>query len=548
MDGYSAKTAYWLTVLATLLGLGPHAGNAAYIVVYPSGSGLYPTIQAAVDAAAVGDTVLAMPGTYLGEGNRGINFRGKNLVLLSKAGAALTIIDCESQDRGFSFLSGETADASVQGFTVIHGTDIGGGVWCENASPQLRNLVIEECSSDSRGGGIRVSYASPLLDGVTVRNCTAAIEGGGMTFYASQSILRNARLEYNHAGTSGGGIVIGSYCSVTIDSVLFEGNSVGWTGGAIYAHGDDGAARITNCRFVGNSAHDGGGIYSTGDTLLVDACRFEGNFAEEDGGGVSLHYSADVVSIANSVFVGNEAHWGGGFHCNTSAYATLSNLTMVGNIATAYGAAISIGGDSGAGADISDCLVAFNGPTVGISVHDWSLSSIRCSNVYGNEGGNYMWPGGDPTGMDGNISENPMFCDLPGGELTLDAASPCLPGNNACGVLMGAMGQGCSLTAVQEAMPVFDRSFLAPNIPNPFNSTTRIRFVLPAATTVDLAIYDTRGRRIATLLEGVWRDIGEHDVVWRGLDDAGRPQPSGVYLCRLDAGGHREHSKLILVQ
>ena len=54
-----------------------------------------PTIQAGIDAAADGDTVLVADGTYTGDGNRDIDFGGKSIVLKSENGPVLTVIDCE---------------------------------------------------------------------------------------------------------------------------------------------------------------------------------------------------------------------------------------------------------------------------------------------------------------------------------------------------------------------------------------------------------------------------------------------------------------------
>ena len=88
---------------------------------------------------------------------------------------------------------------------------------------------------------------------------------------------------------------------------------------------------------------------------------------------------------------------------------------------------------------------------------------------------------------------------------------------------------------------------LHPNRPNPFNPRTTIRFDLPAAGQVRLAVYDVAGRRIRVLVEG---DLpaGSHEAVWDGRDASGRASPSGSYLARLVAGGKVEGVRLSLVR
>lgn len=92
-----------------------------------------------------------------------------------------------------------------------------------------------------------------------------------------------------------------------------------------------------------------------------------------------------------------------------------------------------------------------------------------------------------------------------------------------------------SLTDVHGAKPPA-RDLLAPNVPNPFNPRTTLRFELTAGATVELAVFDLSGRRIATLASG-HRAAGRHEAVWQGRDDDGRSMPSGVYLARLRVDG-----------
>lgn len=97
------------------------------------------------------------------------------------------------------------------------------------------------------------------------------------------------------------------------------------------------------------------------------------------------------------------------------------------------------------------------------------------------------------------------------------------------------------LVRVQAPSPVppdAARVALLPNVPNPFNPSTRIAFVVPEGmgTEVELDIYDGRGRLVRTLLRGSL-PTGEHRVVWDGRDDGGAAVGSGIYLCRLEADG-----------
>ncbi|WP_157942202.1 FlgD immunoglobulin-like domain containing protein [Salinibacter altiplanensis] len=72
----------------------------------------------------------------------------------------------------------------------------------------------------------------------------------------------------------------------------------------------------------------------------------------------------------------------------------------------------------------------------------------------------------------------------------------------------------------------------AGNAPNPFGDRTTIEFALPRPTTVTLTVYDTMGRRVATLADGAQR-AGTHRIDWDGRTGTGHALASGVYLLRL---------------
>lgn len=88
---------------------------------------------------------------------------------------------------------------------------------------------------------------------------------------------------------------------------------------------------------------------------------------------------------------------------------------------------------------------------------------------------------------------------------------------------------------------------LAPNAPNPFNSSTAIAFRTAVPGPVALAIYDLAGQRVRLLVDGVVPG-GAHTARWDGRDDAGRPVASGLYLCQLSAQDRVLQGKLLLLR
>ena len=90
---------------------------------------------------------------------------------------------------------------------------------------------------------------------------------------------------------------------------------------------------------------------------------------------------------------------------------------------------------------------------------------------------------------------------------------------------------------------VLDRS-----APNPFKSATRIRFGLPAAERVTLAIYDVRGTRVRTLVHAENLPRGYHARLWDGKDESGRRVANGLYFCQLLTADAQEVRKVLLLE
>ena len=97
-------------------------------------------------------------------------------------------------------------------------------------------------------------------------------------------------------------------------------------------------------------------------------------------------------------------------------------------------------------------------------------------------------------------------------------------------------GIGSSETTIPQELTLHQ------NYPNPFNPSTAISYQLSASSFVCLKVFNTLGKEVATLVNEV-RSAGNHVVQWNaGL------LPSGIYFCRLQAGGNIETRKMILLR
>ncbi|MCH7529266.1 MAG: T9SS type A sorting domain-containing protein [Candidatus Marinimicrobia bacterium] len=85
------------------------------------------------------------------------------------------------------------------------------------------------------------------------------------------------------------------------------------------------------------------------------------------------------------------------------------------------------------------------------------------------------------------------------------------------------------------------------NYPNPFNPITTIRFDLPVATEVHLAVYTLLGHEVARLTNR-HLNPGFHRVVWNARDSRGRELPTGMYIVLLATPEFRKTIKIVLLK
>jgi hypothetical protein len=104
-----------------------------------------------------------------------------------------------------------------------------------------------------------------------------------------------------------------------------------------------------------------------------------------------------------------------------------------------------------------------------------------------------------------------------------------------------------SAAAGVDDAPAVHRFALAPAGPNPFTSTTTLRYGLAADGPAKLALYDAQGRLVRVLLDQP-AAAGEHVATWDGRDAAGQASSPGFYWARFEANGRRAVQKLLLAR
>lgn len=217
-----------------------------------------PSIQGGIDAALEGDTVLVDTGRYV----ENVDFMGKNVVLGSlflvtgdTSYISQTVIDGNHGGSVVAFGNEENSKAVLCGFTITNGyASHGGGIYCHNSRPTLRDLKVIG-NTASFGGGIYCIDDSPTILNVTVsHNRAAAVgsgraaavgsgrsanAGGGIFIKVSNPNLDHVTVNGNFAEDFGGGIFL-SYARPRLVHVTLSGNTAGKAGGGIYAKNGSG--------------------------------------------------------------------------------------------------------------------------------------------------------------------------------------------------------------------------------------------------------------------------------------------------------------------
>ena len=363
-----------------------------------------PTIQAAINAANPGDTVLVASGTYY----ENINFLGKAITVASSGGAQSTIIDGSMNGPVVQFVTGEPQAAVLDGFTLTHASNpffgvpnASGAVMFSNSAATLRNNIVTEnhdcdlsgvysmnsapqilnntisnngqltsgCPSMGYGAGISIQYAltagqTRIVGNTIINNVMTAGSGGGISaFQAGNADIRNNLVKRNSAAQNGG-VEIWNYSAETVvNNVIVENLAVGEP---LYPNGP---TAVTQLYIAGIPNQPG--MYVINNTLAGGS---------QDAAVLYLDMYFDAVHLINNIVAGN------------------------GTVAPAY------------------CEQIYgSGPPTFANNDVYSAGSATL----------YSGVCTDQTGVNGNLSVDPAFLDPAHSDYHLQARSPLIDvGNN----------------------------------------------------------------------------------------------------------------------
>ncbi len=468
-------------------------------LVNPDGSGDFPTIQDAINAAAPYSEIVLGNGTFQGEGNRDLDLLGKTLFLQSQSSnPEECVIDAQSTPSephfGFWCHSGESVETEISGITITG---------CRAAAPTFAAIMVGpgphmQGNPDYVGSALRMtncqvmnnsctgiaSYYNDFVSTLRLEGCNISFnEECGFQSGFSWSLISNCTFEGNSFSGANLDWYVTGFGGPVVNSKFIDN---GGNGVSAFNWGT-GHNSFSGCEFIGNIGH---GLYvadylelvnctislninngvdhrtNNGFNLIVDGCEIEGNggagintrgfnvtngiiqsseIIENSGPGIYLDVvGTGVFSIENSIISKNSGY---GFQVitgdngeNSVPDIAISSSTFFGNLNGGIIYDLVIGSYLTA----ENSIVCEN---TGIAFEQAGIVDdqvvLSCVDVFGNSAGDWIGEIASQQNLNGNLHTSPQFCDQENNNYELYSSSLCAEENNpVCGQI-GALGIGC---------------------------------------------------------------------------------------------------------
>jgi len=327
-----------------------------------------------------------------------------------------TVLDGGATGSVVRIAGGAGPDTVLDGFTIRNGSGslvtsgtstrkAGGGVLIDGGSPVIRNNTFTSNTADL-GGALYSTGLAPLIEGNVFNSNTMGVSGGAIYCDAASPIIHANTFSDNGpvAGTSSaneGGAILCSGGNPMVSSNTFARNKSGNYGGAIRCLKS--VAEIGANRFEGNSATYGSAISCDDGTDSVHDNVVVGSLSAilpVQFGGMAVFLANGNFAVTNNTILGNTGN--AVFITMTAPHAPM-NVTIKNNIYAYNGYGIDVEGS--VNAYVRSSIVIFNNLA-------WDNANADYTQI------------ADPTGINGNLHADPLFADLPHGDLRIQPNSP----------------------------------------------------------------------------------------------------------------------------
>lgn len=378
----------------------------------------YATIQAAINAAADGDTIMIAAGTY----HQGLNISSKHLTLQG-AGKTTTFLD----GTGLA-VRGIYAHADVGHTTTITGLTVQNfgntGVFIQAMNGLISGCaILNNRSVSATCHGLEVSGGDATMQMCEVSSNSA--DG----IYLHSTVARTWNIGSTHVewNTLNGIEATGSEGT---PSTLVAGHN------QLTGNGSDGLTTSGVIMTAFNSTVNGnqrsGIVGSRAEDQIVDNAVYanwlygiesyglvQGNTVTQNDSGLYVR----AGTIMNNVVWCNGTSGSGG--CGIYVYERIAPATVLNNSVASTGGSgggIKWDSDLASPGTIKNCIIAFNNDGSGVNaVNPAAAPTVTYSDVFSNLPGNFAGMT-DPTGTNGNISLNPHFVKVELGRLYLKSS------------------------------------------------------------------------------------------------------------------------------